>query len=619
MPKVVEHSFRSLLPAMLRSTVREIFHGGWRLVLLFIAFQTITVLLTLPLIHWIFKQVLHTAGLRSVDMKTLGGILTKPQPVALFVILILIAVLWLSFQLAVLLMAAARIRSVGSFTVRDVGQDAARLVRKLFRPSSLALLLYLFVILPLSHFGFLSAMTHAIAIPEFISGELIKSTPGLVAYSAFMIVLFVLNVRLALVLPVFALTEASGFSAYRLSWRLTRHSFVSLVLAVAALFAAAHVGTFIVVIVASAPTLLSDLLVPQWSPLVAAGGLALAETAGIMMIGFAITGLCSLLIELLHLRLPSQPQLTTVFSLTRQEEEDTPQESKRSKRRGSTLVALVLLVGIALLTVLNVPVMEKLQGTPATILMAHRGFVQGGVENTIPALNAAADAGAMLVEMDVMETKDAQFVVIHDSNLGRLAGKNLNVADLTLAELTATNVKDDAGHTAPIPSLHDYLMRAKEISMPLLVEIKLHGHENPNLVRRLVAEMEGMDALDDNIFHSLDKRSIEELKGLRPNVYAGYIMPFAGVEIPDTSADFVVVEESSYTPGLRDDAWDKGKELFTWTVNTEEGQRIMFRDEVDGMITDSPDTALKSMNEIESETGLYDILLDAIKRFVTVI
>lgn len=626
MPSLAKATIKSLLPSMLRSTVREVFHGGWRLVLLFLAFQAITVLIALPVIHWLFKQILHSAGLRSVDMNTLGGIVTKPQPLVLFVLLILAALLWLSLQLAVLLMTAARIRATGTFTLHNVGQDAVRLVRKMFQPGSLALLLYLFVILPLSHFGFLSALTRTIAIPEFISGELMKSTPGLLGYTAFMVVLFVLNVRLALVLPVFALTDASGFAAYRLSWRLTRHAFLSLVAAVALLFAAINIGTLIAIIAATSPTLLSDLLAPQFSPMVAAGGLALAEIAGLLMVGFAIAGLCALLIELLHLRLPSQPQLRTVVDLAAPANggKPGPSDSKgRGKRRGNwrgnTFVSLLLVVALAVLTTVNVPIMERLQGAPATMVLAHRGFVDGGVENTIPALEAAAKAGALLVEMDVMETKDAKFVVMHDANLDRLAGRNVNVAELTLAELTAIEVRDESGHKALIPSLQDYLLRAKEISMPLLVEIKLHGKEGPNLVPRLVAEMESLDTFEDNIFHSLDKQSVEELKQLRPNVYTGYIMPLAGVEIPDTTVDFVVIEESSYSPHLRDDSWDKGKEIFVWTVNTEEGQRTMIRDDVDGIITDAPDTALASMDEIGVETGLYDNLFDAVQRFVTVI
>ena len=54
--------------------------------------------------------------------------------------------------------------------------------------------------------------------------------------------------------------------------------------------------------------------------------------------------------------------------------------------------------------------------------MAHRGFVEGGVENTIPALLAADKAGADRVEFDILQTKDLKFVVMHDTNLQRLAG-----------------------------------------------------------------------------------------------------------------------------------------------------------------------------------------------------
>jgi glycerophosphoryl diester phosphodiesterase len=91
--------------------------------------------------------------------------------------------------------------------------------------------------------------------------------------------------------------------------------------------------------------------------------------------------------------------------------------------------------------VLNYQTMVRLIDTEETEIIAHRGFLQGGVENTLPALQAAAKAGADRVEFDVMETKDGKFVVMHDSNLKRLAGKNLNVKDLTQDELTKITVR----------------------------------------------------------------------------------------------------------------------------------------------------------------------------------
>lgn len=68
--------------------------------------------------------------------------------------------------------------------------------------------------LPLSQFGFLSALTNTLAIPAFISGVLLKSTPGIVGYAVFLVVLFVVNVRfpslLAAVVAMFIAANGGG-------------------------------------------------------------------------------------------------------------------------------------------------------------------------------------------------------------------------------------------------------------------------------------------------------------------------------------------------------------------------------------------------------------------------
>lgn len=609
---------------MLNSAKWQIGHSGWRMFALFLGFQTVATFVALPVIGWMFRSVLSSAGLHGVDMNTVGAILTVPASLAMFMALIVVAMMVMSLQLALLLLATARLRSMGTFTLRELGADAARLLRKLFRPGSLALLLYLFVILPLSQFGFLSALTRTISIPNFISGELVKTMPGLLGLLVLLLLLFILNVRLALVLPIFALTETSGFQAYRVSWRLTRRAFFPLVAALAIVFAAANITGFVLIVASTLPTLASDAIAPGLSPVVAAVGLGMAEVVGLLTVGFAVAALCAALLEFFHRAMVLAPGLTAVIDLARGGgAQATPAKRGRShgaptNRRGTMAVTALITLAIAALAIVNVPVMEKLQVTPSTLVVAHRGFVDGGVENTIGALEAAASAGADLVEMDVMETKDAQFVVMHDANLQRLSGSNLNVADLTLAEITAIEVRDGLGHGELVPSLQDYLSRAKELQMPLLVEIKLHGQEGPNLVPRLVAEMESLDAFSNNIFHSLSLPSVEELKRLRPSAYAGYIMALAGVAVPETAADFIVVEEWSYSTDLRDDAWSKGKELYVWTINTDVSQRQMLRDEVNALVTDHPDTALAHREGIGAERGLSGNLRDAIKRFVTV-
>src|SRR5690606_7441241 len=152
-------------------------------------------------------------------------------------LLLLIVALWaVSLQLTVLVLAVRQIRVSGQLSLRVLASDIGAVVRKLFRVGSLGLLWYLFLVLPLAQFGFFSALTRGIAVPSFITGELTKSVVGTIAYIVFLIIAAEVNVRLALTLPVFALSKASGIRSMLLSWRLTRRVGGSLQLACAGIF-----------------------------------------------------------------------------------------------------------------------------------------------------------------------------------------------------------------------------------------------------------------------------------------------------------------------------------------------------------------------------------------------
>ena len=62
-------------------------------------------------------------------------------------------------------------------------------------------------------------------------------------------------------------------------------------------------------------------------------------------------------------------------------------------------------------------------------LVAHRGFSSAYPENTLLAVETALAMGACYVEIDVHLTADKVPVVIHDANLQRTAGKEVNVMD----------------------------------------------------------------------------------------------------------------------------------------------------------------------------------------------
>lgn len=612
-------SFRSLARELPAIAWRQLRFGGWRMVLLYGLLQALMAVLCAPLIRWIFSEALAAAGLRSFDMATIGQLGSAPLSLGLIALLTVLALCFVSLQLMILVLATRRVRLGQTITARTVLSDTKRVFGKLFRPGSLGLLWYLFAVLPLASFGFLSVLTHAIAIPSFVSGELVKSTPGLIAYIAFLVLAGVVNVRLALTVPIFALSSAGGIRSMRLSFRLTKGVDLPVQLAFVAILVLSGLTLVALVALSLLPTALVDLIAQDLSPVVAAASLAVAQVIGVVLVGAAVIAFTALLVELFDRARVRMPAEFSVIELGTAPSAPVEKPGSREHRITRMAAASSLVAASVILGLINVPVMHALEAKPETLVLGHRGFSDGGVENTISGLDAALAAGADLVEMDVMQTADGKLVAMHDANLTRLAGQDVNVAELTLAEITKITVRDQSGLSDTVPSFFDYAKHAKNIGMPLLVEIKLHGSEKPGMVEDVVAELEELGTLNDNIYHSLSKPSIEHLKRLRPDLYTGYTMAFAGVDAPDTIADFIVVEAWSYNTALRDAAWDAGLGMFTWTVNDELVQRQMLRDNVDGLITDAVDTAVASRAEMDTQQGLAGTLFDAIMRFVIVV
>ncbi|MBD8043812.1 glycerophosphoryl diester phosphodiesterase membrane domain-containing protein [Arthrobacter sp. Sa2BUA2] len=628
-------SFRALVPGLLGAGWRTLRTGGWRLLALYAVSQAVLLMFFSPLIRWMFTEALSAAGMYAVDSAALASLLGNGGSIAWLTGLCLVAVLGVSLQLMLLVVAAARVRAGLGLHPAALARVLLPVLRRLLRPGSLPLAWYLFLVLPLAQAGFFSVLTHSIAVPNFISGELLKSTPGAVSYVIFLLVAGTLGIRFSLALPIFALARVTGGSSMRLSWCLTRRTDFALTAAGAAAAAAAFVCGAVLVAASLLPTLAADLAAPGLAAVTAAFALGAAQVGGIVIAGSFVMFLAAMLIELTVRSLPGLPKGLMLSCGTERDGTIAAGEgtdrtipaagplpwakaATGRSRRGPALVTAAVAVPALILGGLNIQLMEGLRQVPQTLVLAHRGFSNGGVENTVSGLKAAADAGADLVEMDVLQTVDGGFVVMHDASLSRLAGRGQSVKDLTLAELTAVTVHDQLGHQDTIPSLEEYIRAAQEFGEPLLIELKMHGGETADYVPRLVAELESLDALRENIYHSLDKDKAEELKRLRPGLYVGLTMAVAGVAAPDTTVDFIVVEEASYTDAVRESAWAKGMEIYVWTVNGTGSIRNMLRDNVDGIITDHPDAALRDRGAMGPGELMSTKLYDAVMRFVVI-
>jgi glycerophosphoryl diester phosphodiesterase len=577
-----------------------------------VAVQLVLVLLAVPLLQTLYALVLTESGLGSLAYDEITTVLTNPLADLTLLLLAGVATLVVFAELATLFVLASHHQRGDAISFRLVLRQVWSTVRKLLRPQGLLMIGYLLVLLPLGHLGLSSTLTKRIAVPPFVSGELAKSATSNLAYRGLLLVLSYLTLRLIFTIPLLATTTAGVWSSMVTSWRLTRWRSLR-VLGVLALVGLMGLGVAGWLLLATmSPTVVSDILRPELSPVVATLGLTGWQIGAFVVTALATITLAQALEAMARdwlFRLPPSPRHDVHEIDYAVPSRVSPRHRRALVVTAASLTAVVVVVG----SLANYSALTKLAAAEETSIIAHRGFVTGGVENTIPALRAAAAAGADRVEFDVLQTKDLKFVVIHDTNLKRLAGIDANVKDLTQAELTAITVRDGSME-AKIPSLEEWIAESKRLDLPQLLEVKIHGGESPDLLPRLLSLLDREQVADWYTYHSISRPVVEGLERLRPELVVGFIIPITFGGVPAVQADFLVLEQASYTDDVRAEAWGRGYKVVVWTVDEEDLMRRYMGDDVNGIISDRPDVGVQARDDIQAEEGLADRLYDMVVR-----
>jgi len=576
------------------------------------AMQLLVILIAIPVIRLLYQLTLVETGLGSIAYDRISHVLRNPLADVTLLVIAIVAVVAITTEFVTLFILASHHQDGDAISFRFTLHQVWDTIKKLAHPQGLLMLVYLILLLPLGQLGLTTILTKKVAVPPFVGEELNKSGSGSLFYGAVLLLVFYVNLRLIFTLPLLGTTSAGVWQAFVTSWRLTRWRSLRIVGLLIVVTIPAAVASFLLALLTIAPTIATDQLQPSVSPWTAAVGLSAWQIGT-----FVITALFTIMIV---------QSLTAMMRdwLSRLPEDHrrTPAVISHSEPSHLTAERRKLLWGLAtgavvvafmISAVLNHRAMVNLADSNETEVLAHRGFIQGGVENTLPALQAAARAGADRVEFDVMETKDGKFVVMHDTNLKRLSGRNLNVKDLTQDELTKITVRA-GGMEAKIPSLEEWIRLSIHLNLPQLLEIKLHGGETPDLVPRLLAVLDRAGVTEAYTYHSLSREVVEELKRLRPQLIVGFIVPINFGGVPDVNADFIVIEQQSFSTRFVRQAWAAGYNVIVWTVDDEQQMRYYMNDAVDGIITDRPDTGIAARTDIADDKGLAGRLSDAISR-----
>ena len=247
----------------------------------------------------------------------------------------------------------------------------------------------------------------------------------------------------------------------------------------------------------------------------------------------------------------------------------------------------------------------------APVIISHRGVDdKNGVQNTLQSLRKTAKEKPDYVEIDVHETKDKKFIVIHDENLLKLTGVNKAPNDLTLRQLEKLTAKED-GYHAKLVSFDQYFEEAKRLHQKLLIEIKTTAKDSKKMLQRFNQKYGKTILKNAYQVQSLDYRVVEGLHLINPRLVVFYIQPY-NFTYPQSVASGYSMEYSTLNSDFIWQAHLQDRPVYAWTVNDEKLMKKMMYQQVDGLITDRVDLAKKVIKSFQKDASYATRILNYI-------
>jgi len=542
------------------------------------------------IISRIFQLALTLAGEEHLDKNNILHILTNPYSFVILNLLILIVAFFMFIEFSILTFTIYGQLTEKQYSFRSILDNAWNKTKNLAGFQTLFFIFYFLITIPTINLGVKSVLAKNLFIPKFISSEIMKTNSGLIIWGLIMIVFAYLNLRLIFTLPLTAVGDENILDSIKRSWELTKTGKRKLVFTILLfeiiylLIAAVLTGVITYICIYFD----NDGNNPIIQTLFFSSVSGIIFFLGVISKITVITSLITVLID--HNEISEK----LVNNLN---------ENKKKSRLVVTFTTVIVVVAV-LINGFNI----YGNGVNKNIkTIAHRGYVAKGVENSIEALEGAAEVGADYVEFDIILTKDNKFVVMHDFNLKRLVGLNKRVQDMNFDEVVGLTIKQ-GDFTSKIPSLEEFVNRAKELNMNLVIELKPHGAEPPNYIDILIDEVKRLK-LENYKFMSLNSKVMEELETKVPNLETGYVIPLQFGNFHHSNVDFFVIEDFSYRDHLVEQARKENKQVFVWTINNPALITKYLQSPADGIITDEPELVKEEKDILENHYSYFDKIL----------
>lgn len=243
-----------------------------------------------------------------------------------------------------------------------------------------------------------------------------------------------------------------------------------------------------------------------------------------------------------------------------------------------------------------------------TKVFAHRGASGYAPENTLEAFALAGEQGAQGIELDVQLTKDGEVVVIHDETIDRVSTGKGAVRDYTLEELRRfsfhNHKKEYEG--VQIPTLREVLEQVKPGGMEVNIELKTGIYWYPGLEEKTVELVKAAGMENKVIYSSFNHYSVQKILELDGEAETAYLYSDVLLNVENYAKNTGVcgLHPAVYHLKMADflESYQRsGLKVRVWTVNDEADMRQFIEKDLEAVITNYPDRALRVRDEVNQK------------------
>lgn len=545
--------------------------------------------IVIPLFRFSLSAVLELGNITYLSYTNALPLFIQHPFVALGLVVVVAILLFITFiQFVFVLRGIIQIKQ-HCFNLKTLVKEVYQVVTHTNWKTFSLFFCYLGFLLPFFNVFFLnSPLLSKLVFPKFIYDEIVNNPFYMTGFALIIAGLFYIGIRSVFTLPELIIRPKGFRAALALSWGRTNKRFFHyairytwIAVTIFTISNAIYFGVYFL-------QMGFDLL-PSPIPVTA------------VIINLTIVKIVHLLVNVFAVVAYSSVFLNELIVADEEEHVEPTRFTYRYKH-------WFLIAGVLLLTIYNgISSADTIDKGTETI--SHRGVTSGnGIQNTIPAMKKTIKYYQPdYIEMDVQETKDHKYVVVHDKNLKKLAGVDKKPQELTLKQLKKMTVREN-GYEAKIASFDDYLKVANRHHQKLLVELKTSSSDSKEMVPRFIKQYEKNFEKNGHILQTLSHKAADELKQEDPEAFVSYILPF-NFSFPTTDFDAYTMEQTTLNSSFIGKALMMNKKVYVWTVNDKKDMRQSLYLNVDGIITDEMGTLNQEIAAFEKEPTFAEFLL----------